>query len=106
MQRRSFLVTAATAATASGWQGANDKVRVAIAGMGGRGNDILTETFAIDTLEVGAMVDPTAGAPSPPPPSFSLSRASAPGSTPTRGARSTTKRSMRLWFRPAITGTL
>jgi predicted dehydrogenase len=58
MQRRSFLVTAATAATASGWQGANDKVRVAIAGMGGRGNDILTETFAIDTLEVGAMVDP------------------------------------------------
>ena len=58
MQRRSFLVTAATAATATGWAGANDKVRIAIAGMGGRGNDLLKESFAIDQLEVAAMVDP------------------------------------------------
>jgi len=58
MKRRSFLVTAATAATASGWAGANDKVRIAIAGVGGRGNALLTESFAIDRLEVGALVDP------------------------------------------------
>ncbi len=58
MQRRSFLVTAATAATASGWAGANDKVRIAIAGMGGRGSALMKEALAIDTLEVAAMVDP------------------------------------------------
>ena len=58
MKRRSFLVTAATAATATGWQGANDKVRIAIAGMGGRGNALMTEALATNQIQVAAMVDP------------------------------------------------
>ena len=57
LKRRSFLVTAATAATSYGWQGANDRVRIAIAGMGGRGNALMNEALTSGNIEVAALAD-------------------------------------------------
>ena len=57
MDRRHFLVTA-SAGAAQSWAQANDRVRIAIAGLGGRGNDLLREAVALDKVQVVALVDP------------------------------------------------
>ena len=58
MKRRQFLVTAATAASSQGWAGANDRVRLAIIGVGGRGAAHIREILPVSNLEIGALVDP------------------------------------------------
>ena len=57
MDRRHFLVTA-SAGAAQSWAQANDRVRIAIAGLGGRGNDLLREAVGFDKVQVVALVDP------------------------------------------------
>src|SRR5688500_15398830 len=57
MDRRHFLV-AASAGAAQSWAQANDQVRIALAGLGGRGNDLLREAVALDKVQVVALVDP------------------------------------------------
>jgi len=54
MLRRAFISSSAALA----WQGANDRVRVAIAGVGGRGNDLMNESSAIPNVEVVTLIDP------------------------------------------------
>lgn len=57
MDRRHFLITA-SAGAAQSWAQANDRVRIAIAGLGGRGNDLLREAVALDKVQIAALVDP------------------------------------------------
>jgi predicted dehydrogenase len=57
MQRRNFLVTAAAGAAQS-WAQAGDRVRIAIAGLGGRGNDLLREAVRLEGVQVAALIDP------------------------------------------------
>jgi len=58
MKRRSFLLSSATAAAASGWAGANDRVRMAVIGVGGRGTAIIGEALKTPGIEIGTVVDP------------------------------------------------
>ncbi|MBL8291214.1 MAG: Gfo/Idh/MocA family oxidoreductase, partial [Bryobacterales bacterium] len=57
MQRRSFLVSGAFAAAQS-WAGANDRVRIAVIGVGGRGTAHVKEILPLANAEVAALVDP------------------------------------------------
>jgi len=57
MRRRHFLVTASAAATQT-WAGANDRVRVAIVGVGSRGTAHIQEMLPAGNIEVAAVVDP------------------------------------------------
>jgi predicted dehydrogenase len=57
MKRRSFLVAASAAASQS-WAGANDRVRVAIVGVGSRGSAHIKEILPVANMEVAALVDP------------------------------------------------
>jgi predicted dehydrogenase len=55
MNRRSFLVAAATAAQS--WAAANDRVRVAVVGVGSRGSAHISEILPVANVEVAALVD-------------------------------------------------
>jgi predicted dehydrogenase len=55
MNRRHFLVAASSAAQA--WAGANDRVRVAIVGVGSRGTAHIGEILSVANVEIGAVVD-------------------------------------------------
>lgn len=57
MQRRHFLVTA-SAAAAQSWAGANDRVRLAIVGVGSRGSAHIQEILPLQNVEIAALVDP------------------------------------------------
>jgi predicted dehydrogenase len=57
MKRRHFLVTA-SAAAAQSWAAANDRIRVAIIGVGGRGSAHIKEILPVANVEVAALVDP------------------------------------------------
>jgi len=57
MQRRHFLL-GASAAAAQSWAGANDRVRVAIIGVGSRGSGHIKEILPLANVEVAALVDP------------------------------------------------
>lgn len=57
MKRRQFLVSASAAASQS-WAGANDRVRVAIVGVGSRGTAHIREMLPAANIEVAAVVDP------------------------------------------------
>jgi len=57
MKRRHFIA-AATAAASSGWAGANDRVRLAIIGVGSRGSAHIKEILPVGNVEIGALVDP------------------------------------------------
>jgi predicted dehydrogenase len=57
MHRRHFLA-AASAGAAQTWAQANDRVRIAIAGLGGRGNDLLRQAVSLDKVQVAAVIDP------------------------------------------------
>src|SRR5437867_11691211 len=56
MNRRHFLV-AASAAAAQSWAGANDRVRVAIVGVGSRGSAHIREILPVAHVEIAALVD-------------------------------------------------
>jgi predicted dehydrogenase len=57
MKRRHFLVTA-SAAAAQSWAAANDRVRVAVIGVGSRGTAHIREMLPTGNIEVAAVVDP------------------------------------------------
>jgi predicted dehydrogenase len=57
MNRRHFLVTASAAASQT-WAAANDRVRVAIIGVGSRGRGHVREILPLANIEVVALVDP------------------------------------------------
>src|SRR5262245_58077534 len=57
MNRRHFLVAASAAASQS-WASANDRVRLAIIGVGGRGSAHIREILPVANVEIGALVDP------------------------------------------------
>ena len=57
MKRRKFLVTAGAAASQS-WAGANDRVRIAIIGVGSRGSAHIREILPVGNVEIAALVDP------------------------------------------------
>ena len=62
--RRDFITTAAMASSAQllgtsrAWAGANDRIRVAIIGTGGRGRDHMRDCAKISGVEVAAFCDP------------------------------------------------
>src|SRR6185295_1696799 len=56
MKRRHFLV-AASAGAAQSWAGANDRVRVAIIGVGSRGSAHIGEILPVENVEIAALVD-------------------------------------------------
>ena len=58
MKRRHFLLSATTAAASTSWAGANDRVRVAIIGVGSRGSAHIREILPVANVEIGALVDP------------------------------------------------
>jgi len=58
MQRRTFLMSAAAPWIASAWAGANDRIRTAVIGMGGRGRDHLNTLAQLDGVEIAAFCDP------------------------------------------------
>ncbi|MCL4794343.1 MAG: Gfo/Idh/MocA family oxidoreductase [Bryobacteraceae bacterium] len=59
MKRRHFLVSAAgTAAASTSWAQANDRVRVAVIGVGGRGSAHIREMLPVANVEIAALVDP------------------------------------------------
>src|SRR6476619_5526355 len=55
MKRRQFLVTAAAAAQS--WAAANDRVRIAIVGVGSRGSAHIKEILPVANVEIAALVD-------------------------------------------------
>jgi predicted dehydrogenase len=55
MNRRHFLVAATTAAQS--WAAANDRVRVAIVGVGSRGSAHIGEILPVSNVEIAAVVD-------------------------------------------------
>src|ERR1017187_2991829 len=60
MRRRDLIPAMAAASLSIGTRsilGANDRVRVAVIGLGGRGNDHLTEYLALDSVEIAAICD-------------------------------------------------
>src|SRR5579859_2451496 len=64
IRRRDFITTAAMAGgaqllgTSRAWAGANDRIRVAIIGTGGRGRDHMRDCAKISGVEVAAFCDP------------------------------------------------
>jgi predicted dehydrogenase len=59
MHRRNFLAASASMmGTSHLWAQANDRVRLAIVGLGGRGNDHLKVFSQLDKVEIGTVVDP------------------------------------------------
>ncbi len=63
IQRRTFLKSAGVAATpllftSDGWAGANDRIRTAVIGMGGRGLDHMNALARIDGVDVATFCDP------------------------------------------------
>jgi predicted dehydrogenase len=64
MRRRDFITSAALAGgaqllgTSRAWAGANDRIRVAIVGVGGRGRDHMNTTSGIPGVEIAAFCDP------------------------------------------------
>ncbi|MBM3735176.1 MAG: Gfo/Idh/MocA family oxidoreductase [Acidobacteria bacterium] len=59
MNRRKFLsASASMMGTSHLWSQANDRVRIAVIGMGGRGNDHLKVFSKVTNCEIGAVVDP------------------------------------------------
>jgi predicted dehydrogenase len=66
MERRSFLKSATAAAVpliaaSESWAGANDRIRTAVIGMGGRGRDHMNALAHIDGVEVATFCDPDEG---------------------------------------------
>src|SRR5690349_1971776 len=57
MNRRRFLVAASSAAASQSWAGANDRVRVAIIGVGSRGSAHIREILPVRNVEIAALVD-------------------------------------------------
>src|SRR3954466_16264947 len=55
MNRRHFLLAASAAAQS--WAGANDRVRVAIIGVGSRGSAHIGEIIPVSNVEIAAVVD-------------------------------------------------
>ncbi len=55
MKRRQFLVSAAAAAQS--WAAANDRVRIAIVGVGSRGSAHIKEILPVANVEIAALVD-------------------------------------------------
>src|SRR6185436_17262573 len=55
MNRRHFLVAASVAAQS--WAGANDRLRVAIIGVGSRGTAHIGEILPVSNVEIAAVVD-------------------------------------------------
>ena len=53
--RRSFLLAASTAAQS--WAGANDRLRVAIVGVGSRGSAHIREILPVANMEIAALVE-------------------------------------------------
>jgi predicted dehydrogenase len=59
MNRRDFVqASASLIATAPLWAQANDRVRLAVIGMGGRGSELMRVFSKVPGAEVGAVVDP------------------------------------------------
>src|SRR5215472_12996138 len=65
MESRREVIKAATLGTTARlignsklWAGANDRIRIAIMGMGGRGGDLMTSSFKLNGIEVAAICDP------------------------------------------------
>jgi predicted dehydrogenase len=58
MNRRHFLVSASAAAATQAWAGANDRVRLAIIGVGSRGTAHIKEILPGSNVEIAALVDP------------------------------------------------
>jgi Predicted dehydrogenases and related proteins len=57
MNRRHFLLSA-SAGVSQAWAGANDRVRVAIIGVGSRGSGHIKEILPVANVEIAALVDP------------------------------------------------
>src|SRR3984957_10729639 len=57
MNRRHFLAAASTAAASKSWAGANDRVRLAIIGVGSRGSAHIREILPVANVEIAAVVD-------------------------------------------------
>ena len=64
IERRTFLTSSAALGAASllgtsqSWAGANDRLRVAVIGMGGRGGSVMKTVAALDGIEVATVCDP------------------------------------------------
>jgi hypothetical protein len=60
MKRRHFLFSSAatTAAASTSWAQANDRVRVAVIGVGSRGSAHIREMLPVQNVEIAALVDP------------------------------------------------
>jgi predicted dehydrogenase len=60
MKRRHFLLSSAatTAAASTSWAQANDRVRVAVIGVGSRGSAHIREMLPVQNVEIAALVDP------------------------------------------------
>jgi predicted dehydrogenase len=59
INRRQFVGSAASLiGTSSLWAGANDRVRLAVIGMGGRGSELMRVFTDVPGAEIGAVVDP------------------------------------------------
>ena len=55
MNRRHFLLAAGAAAQS--WAAANDRLRIAIVGVGSRGSAHITEILPVANVEIAALVD-------------------------------------------------
>ena len=64
IERRTLLTSSAALGAASllgtsqSWAGANDRLRVAVIGMGGRGGSVMKTVAALDGIEVATVCDP------------------------------------------------
>ena len=63
LHRRDLLKTTAVGAasllgTSRSWAGANDRIRLAVIGMGGRGGSVMKTVAALDNIEVVTLCDP------------------------------------------------
>src|ERR1700678_1272635 len=62
ISRRNFVGSAVTAAsligTSPSWAGANDRIRIAILGLGGRGTDHMKLAAQVPGVEVATFCDP------------------------------------------------
>jgi predicted dehydrogenase len=58
MGRRGFVGAASLIGTSRLWAGANDRVRVASIGLGGRGGELMKQAFKVSNVEVTTVCDP------------------------------------------------
>ena len=58
MNRRHFLAAASAGGALQSWAGANDRVRIAIVGVGSRGSAHIKEILPVANVEIAALVDP------------------------------------------------